>query len=546
MPQRTIRSCAVAVAIVAAGCGSSSARTDADPVGAGQSEAIGDEGAPVDGGTLVVAVDYEATGWNPSIDRWGPPTALVGSSVLEPLAVLDEDGEAQPWLATAWTPNETFDVWTVDLRDGVTFHDGAPLNAQALKDNLDFVVAAPLSGVAMKPLFREVVVVDGDTVEVRLTQPWAAFPSSFLAGQSSMLRSPASMLADDRGSTHPVGTGPFQFDEWVPDESFTVTAYDEYWRDGEPHLDGIEFRVITDPASRIAALEAGDVDMAMTTVPDDAARLEADFTVLRDWDVEPAVLLVNVRPTIGGEPNPVSNLHARRAMALAIDRDAIAATVGDGVEIPTSPFSPDGPWGQPTEDDGYPDFDLDAAKAEVAAYLDETGETSLEVTIGGSSGSSARVLELVEEQLRAAGIDATIEEREASALINSVVSADFEVALFPIYSSPDPDQNHYFFSAATAPGEGGININMTGLTTATMEEALREGRQNPDPDARREAYHALVEEVNANVSNLWLFTVPYSLVAAPEVKGLGAVGEVPFANFQPKTWLGGLWLGPQA
>ena len=127
---------------------------------AGQSDVIGDEGTPVDGGTLVVAVGSETSGWNPAIDRWAPDGALVGSTILEPLATLDADGVAQPWLATAWTPNATFDVWTVDLRNGVTFHDGTPFDAQAVKDNLDFIVTAPLSSVAMKPLFGEVVVVD--------------------------------------------------------------------------------------------------------------------------------------------------------------------------------------------------------------------------------------------------------------------------------------------------------------------------------------------------------------------------------------------------
>jgi peptide/nickel transport system substrate-binding protein len=540
----------VVLAVVAGACGGSDERGDGDgddgpgstdEVGA--SEEIGDEGEPVDGGVLLVGIDSETSGWNPAIDRWAPSGALVGSTVLEPLATLDADAAAQPWLATGWEPNDTNDVWTVELREGVTFHDGSDFDADAVKLNLDFVRAAPLSGVAMGPLFDEVVVVDDHTVEIRLTTPWAAFPSSFLAGQSAFMRSPDSMETDDKGSSHPVGTGPFVFDQWRPDDSFKARRNPDYWVEGQPHLEGIEFQVIPDSASRAAALEAVDIDMMFTSSAADANSLQDSHTVLRNWGVEPAALLTNVRPTVGGNPNPMSNLHARLALAHAIDRETIASTLGEGVEVPTSPFSPDNPWGQPSEDNGYPDFDLEQAEAEVAAYLEDTGEDALRVVILGPADTArAGTLQLVEEQVEAAGIEVEIQKMEQSTLISSVVSSRFQVALFSNYSSPDPDQNHYFWSKDTASEEGGISINFTGFTNDVTEAALRQGRESSSFDERHEAYSTLVEELNANAVNLWLYYAPYSLVASPRVKGLKAVSEVPFANFQPKTWLGGLWL----
>ncbi len=368
----------IALILLATACGSSNGTAGSSGGAAGRSDQIGDEGAPVDGGTLVVAVDGESSGWNPAIDRWAPAGALVGSSVLEPLATLDGDAVAQPWLATSWTPSENYDVWTIKLREGVVFHDGTPFDANAVKANLDFIVDAPLSGVAMKPLFDHVVVVDDHTVEVYLKSRWAAFPSSFLAGQSAFMRSPDSMLADDKGSGHPVGTGPFVFQSWTPDVSFKATANRQYWRPGEPHLDAIEYRPIPDPTSRAAALESGDVDMAFINSPTDASRLDPNFTVLRNWDVTPQALLTNVRPTANGDFNPMSNIHARLAMAHAIDRDALAASIGQGVEVPTSPFSPDNPWGQPSDQNRYPDYNSDAARQELDAYRNDTGQDALE------------------------------------------------------------------------------------------------------------------------------------------------------------------------
>lgn len=534
----------LALVVLTSACGSSEgSNSSSGTSGAEGPDVVADGGTPVEGGTLVIGVDSESSGWNPAIDRWAPSGAIVGSSVLEALATLDADGVAQPWLATAWTPNETFDEWTITLRDDVTFHDGTPMDAAAVKANIDFIVEAPLSGVAMKPMFDRTEVVDNQTVKVFLKSPWAAFPSSYLAGQSAFIRAPASMLTEDKGSSHPVGTGPFVFQNWTPDVAFKATANPDYWREGEPYLDGVEFRPMPDPTSRTAALEAGDIDIAVIGSPADAARLENDFTVLRNWDVTPNALLVNVRPNADGEPNPVSNVHARLAMAHAIDRDAIAASVGPDVQVPTSPFSPDNPWGQPSDQNQYPGYDQDAARRELEAYRSDTGEDTLRVTMLGTAGSDAvTILQLVQQQLDAVGIESDIVTLEASTLISEVVGAHFQVAMFGNYSSPDPDQNHYFWSATTATGEGNININFTGFTNDVTERALQTGRENPDVEARHDAYNTLVEEQNLNAVNLWLYYIPSSMVAAPEVGGLGAIGDVRWANFQPKTWLGGLWL----
>jgi peptide/nickel transport system substrate-binding protein len=509
----------------------------------GQSDTIVDEGPPVDGGTLVVGIDSESSGWNPAIDRWAPSGALAGSTVLEPLATLDGEGVAQPWLATSWRPNATYDQWTIDLRDGVRFHDGTPMDAVAVKANLDFIVEAPLSGVAMRPMFDHVDVVDADTVQVSLKSPWAAFPSSYMAGQSAFIRSVASMQTDDKGSGHPVGTGPFVFEHWTPDVSFEVSANGDYWRDAEPHLEAIEFKPIPDPTSRVAALQSGDLDMIFVNSASEAARLDADYTVLRNWDVTPNALLANVRPTANGQPNPMSNLHARLAMAHAIDRQALADAAGDGIQIASSPFSPDNPWGRPVDENGYPDHDPDAARHELEAYTADTGEQSLRVTMLATSGTDAvQVLQLVQQQLAGVGIDTDIRTQDASGVISEVVGAHYQVAMFGNYSSPDPDQNHYFWSSTTATGEGGVNINFTGFTNEITEKALQQGRESEDVQARREAYDTLVDEQNANAVNLWLYYIPSSMVAAQQVRGLGAIGDVRFANFQPKTWWGQIWL----
>jgi peptide/nickel transport system substrate-binding protein len=523
--------------VVAGGCSSKGTQ------GPTTSGTLADEGTPVDGGSLVWAVRIESQGWNPHDSKWAQPSALVGSSVLEPLATIGPNLEAEPWLATSFTPNATYDSWTLTLRPGVVFHDGEKFDAASVKANIDDVSTAGLSGAAVRGLFKQVTVLDDLTVRVDLNQPWAAFPTSFLNGQSAMQMAPASLSAPDRGQTHPVGTGPFAFASWTPDNEFRTVKNTNYWRAGEPHLDALTFRVIGDSASAAAALSTGDVNLLFADSAQVANQFASSETVIRNWTTEPGVAITNTAASVAGKTNPLANRHARLALAYATDRQALTTLAGDGVVSGTSPFPSDSPWGLPADQNGYVDFDVEKAKQEVAAYMAETGDSSLSVTLSGTPDTDqVRLMQLIQSQWQDAGIKMAIDTKEASSFITDVVGGKYQVALFNFYSSPDPDQDHYFWSAATAPGAGGVNINFTQYTTPQMEADLKVGRENPDHAARKAAYDDLVHQINGAAVNIWTFSTPYSIIAAPAVKGLKVASEVPFGNFQPKTWLGGLWL----
>jgi len=536
--RRMVVGAVLAVALVATGCGSK--KSDS---GGNTSATIADEGTPVDGGSIVWAIPQETQGWNPHDAKWAHSGALVGSAVLEPLATVDHDLNAAPWLATSFVPNATYDSWVLTLHPDVTFQNGEKFNAASVKLNIDDASTAGLSGAAVRGLFKQVTVVDDLTVKVDLNQPWAAFPSSFLNGQSALQMAPAMLAAADRGQAHPIGTGPYTFTSWEPDSTFKTAKNTTYWQPGLPHLDALTFRVIPDATSQSAALQSGDVNMVLTNSASDANALADQYTVVKNWDTEPGLAMTNTSPTVSGKANPVSNLHARKALAYATDRQGLAAAAGDGVLSGNSPFPATSPWGLPEDQNGYVDFDLDQAKSEVAAYLADTGESSLSITLSGTPDTdSVRLMQRLQGQWQDAGIKVAIETKEATTFITDVVAGSYQVAMFSFYSSPDPDQNHYFWSAATAPGQGGVNINFTQFTTPQMEADLKIGRENPDHAARKAAYDDLVHQINAAAVNIWTFSTPYSIIAQPAVKGLKAATEVPFGNFQPKTWLGGLWL----
>ncbi len=536
---------ALSLGLVAA-CSSTSTSTTAPSTTPGSTPDVTvDEGTPVDGGKLVVAVPAETPGWNPTTAEWASYSAMVGSSMLESLATVDPHGTAQPWLATSFTPNATFDSWTLKLRSDVTFQDGTPFDAAAVKMNLDSALVAPVSSQALAGAFKAVTVVDPLTVRVDLDQPWASFPSSYLAGQSALMMAPSALNAEDKGAKHPIGTGPFTFESWQPDSVLRVKKNPTYWQKGLPHLESIEFRIIADANSAKQALSAGDVDAFETTSADIANGAEGTSTIVRDWNTEPSMLITNTLPALDGVPNPLGNAHARMALALATDRDAIAASVGDGVKVPTSPFSPESPWGRPEGQNHYPNFDLELAKQEVAAYEKDTRQTSLTLTLTGTSDINAgRIMQMVQSQWQQAGIEVKIEALEGASLISRVVVGKYQVAFFSFYTSPDPDQDRYFWSASTAQGYGKLSINFTQYTNPDMEKALQLGRSQPDFDTRKAAYNQVVDQINAATTNIWLFWTPYSIISTPRVKGLQAAAVQHFANFQPKTFWPNTWIAP--
>src|SRR4029079_18239914 len=103
----------------------------------------------------------------------------------------------------------------------------------------------------------------------------------------------------DQGKSHPIGTGPYVFDSWVPDSSFKAKKNPNYWHKGpngeqEPHVDELEFRVATDSHARVQALRSGDIDMLLTTRAQDAADLQNDYTVVTDLNSEKTFVMLNV------------------------------------------------------------------------------------------------------------------------------------------------------------------------------------------------------------------------------------------------------------
>ncbi len=277
--------------------------------------------------------------------------------------------EVEPDLATSWSTSPDGLVWTFKLRRGVTFHDGTPLNADAVKFNIDRW-ADPNNPYRPKgatfeawdyfvaDTYKDSRVVDPETIQIVLKTPNAPFLSA-LSAISFGFASPQSIKQYGGGGVtqHPVGTGPFKFIEWVRDDHITMDANPSYFRQGLPKVQRVVFRVIKDNAARFLALKAGEVQLMELPNPDDVKTAQSDPN-----------LKVVLRPAFNtGWLRFNMNLplfqdrRVREAVAVAINRQAIVEGLYGGYGQVSDQLLPPIMWGRSANVKGYP-FDPSRAK----------------------------------------------------------------------------------------------------------------------------------------------------------------------------------------
>ena len=328
-------------------------------------------GAPRRGGALTVGVSSDIDGFLPSVDLWDNSGLIYANSVFDSLAVVAADGSIKPYLAQAITPNADFTVWTVTLRPGIFFHDGSPLTAAVAVANFEALRQSPLTSAAIAPITS--VAATGD-LEVSFTadEPIVAFPF-YLSTQVGYVTALAQL--DKSNSTHPIGTGPFIYDSWEPNDHFTVTANPHYWRPGLPYLDRITYKPIVSDQSRLASLQTGTIDLMVSRDPGAIAQLghNRSYQQVNDLDQttgEPDMdfIILNTAEA------PTSDLTVRQALAYATDSAELARVFGQGITKPaSSPFPVGSPYRSPHN--GYPAYDLEMAKQLVAQAAPAHGGT---------------------------------------------------------------------------------------------------------------------------------------------------------------------------
>jgi ABC-type transport system substrate-binding protein len=512
---------ACALGLLAAACGSGGGSENADGTGpddTGQSTNTlppASEEEPQPGGSLVYGLAAETNGWDPTLSQWGPWGLTVAKTFFDTLTVFDEDGTIHPYLAESFTPNDDFTSWDIKLRPGVTFHNGEELTAEVLKANWDFYAESPLVG----RIFAEIEsteIVDDLTMRANLTQKWVNFPEAWTT-QIGVVMATEMLEADNATrAQNPIGTGPFVFQEWEQDNHLTVVRNDDYWREGLPYLDSIEFRPLVDPTSRASALRSGEVDLAQLEEPPEQRPFidDPNFVLWQDDTAETAESFVMLNTLQA----PLDDLRVRQALAYATDKETMNLTISDGErEVANGPYRPTSPWYTETD---YPQFDPAAAQALVEEYEAEVGPIEFTLEVGVSGALGAQTAQLLQEQWSAVGIDAQVGSSEISTMIASIVGGNYDAVVWRQFDSPTPLQETVWWHEEGAPDIGEVGLNFARNRNAELSEALDRSRTQEDDEARKDDFAFAQEQLAADIPYIWITHIESAIVADSSVQGV--------------------------
>lgn len=277
---------------------------------------------------LVAALQADPVSLNANFNQTQPAFPIYGA-LFDRLVQADstKQGRMKPMLATSWRQvNPT--TWQFKLRQGVKFHNGEAFDASAVKATFERLLAQrpPSVPAARNGLVAGVEVVDAQTVNIVTKQPWA----TALVGITEVAMLPPKVLAEkgDEGlAQQPVGTGPYRFVEWRKGQSITLEANRDYWGPAKARIDQLVFRSITDDNTRLAALEAGEVDVAVNFPPD-----ETDHFRGKGFQVQSVAIgqgmFVFMRPVPG---TPLEKKEVRQALNYAVDKESLVKNVLRGL-----------------------------------------------------------------------------------------------------------------------------------------------------------------------------------------------------------------------
>jgi len=430
-------------------------------------------------GTLTIAQGVDAESLDPFVTTSGASKGMLWT-VFDRLVYRDPDLNLKPGLAVSWKSLDDL-TWELKLRDNVAFHNGEPFNAEAAKASFArFVDPAIKNGYStlLKPV-TDVQVVDASTIHVKTSEPFAELIET-LAGYVEMVPPKASASADF--AKNPVGTGPYKFVSWSPNDRFVVEAVNAPRWDGQPRMKQVVFRPIPEATARISELKSGGVDIITNVSPLVLSSLqnEPGSTLARAINSGSIILIPSFLTT-----DVFKQRDVRQAMSYAIDKDALIKVVLQGEAVPMSSPFPKGVKG------GYVDalkpypYDPDKAKSLLTSAGYPDGFTVNFKAPNGRYLQDKQIAEAITGQLAKVGIKAELETVEWSTYVQGIVGRKYALFLLSqggLQVGPAVQTN---WSSRIK------GIAWQGYTNGTVDDLIDKAAKTVDEGARIAIYEQL-------------------------------------------------------
>lgn len=449
---------------------------------------------PKKGGAIVYAIPGKTTSFCLPKAQMSASGIMVAQSMYDTLTVPNDKGQYVPYLAKSVTPNATFDQWTITLRDGVTFHDGTPVDAAAVKANIDAWRKGLLLQFLWAPV-TDVTTPDASTVVVSIKQAWPAFPAYLFSAGRTGIAAPSQLNDAANCPTKMVGSGPFKLSTYDPSTGdVTVVRNPNYWRKGYPLLNKISFKVQGNTTQRINGLEGGQFDITFFGAGRNAkaARGLANTVVLKN---KPGFRDIN-NILFNTQRPPFNDVNARRALAMGLDLKTLNVLANQGEGEVAQQVVDSKVLGY-SKNSTFPKANVAQAKKMVKAYKAANGGQftfDLQTTFDpGVQDVGAEIKREAKKIGVTVNLPAPVDEAQ---IINLALAGKTDAFLWRNYPGSDPDTLSVWFHS-------GSPINFGKLNDPVIDQLFDQGRVQTDPAQRKATYTKLFQHMASNVSALW-------------------------------------------
>jgi peptide/nickel transport system substrate-binding protein len=487
---------------------------------------------PKRGGTLTVVQGVDIS----HLDVQSAPgyeSVWINMNIHNSLLNLDKDLNVVPDLAKKWEASPDGLTYTFFLHEGVKFHDGTDMDAEAVKWNFEHLLD-PKTKAATRVFYTDVSqvdVVDRHTLRVVLKEPNYMFPL-ILAGYrfGFPVSSPTAFktLPEQEYRMKPVGTGPFKFVEHVPNDRIVLVKNEHYFKPGLPYLDRVVFKILSDPMTQVSALKAGEVDMLNSVSPELVRVLERDrnVTVLSGLQTTPMVAMVQqTRP-------PFDDLRVRKAVGCyGTDRREIAEKALLGLAVPLVAMAPVDTKGHVNLDAACP-YDPEKARALLKeAGYDEQNPLRYTIITNNEKAVFANIAVLLKEQYKKLGVETKIEIQDKVTWMTYMVGKNrcqWDQTVEDLASILTVHHNSYISETTAA-------FNLSCHSDTKVDEIYRQIKLAPTEAEQYKIGEVLQRHMLDNMYWVNLTTSPHFKAIRKHVKNFDYQGELKF--FVEKVWL---------